>query len=189
MRNFPLALVLAALVSCAPKTETPKPEASRPEPAKTPETVPAGEKSAAGGSAVKNPLGLSEEEWKNKLTKEEYYVCRLQGTEPPGTGKLLHYKGDGTFICAACGNPLFDPKAKFESGTGWPSFYQPIAKGAVTERGDLSHGMTRVEVNCAKCGSHLGHVFDDGPQPTGLRYCMNSVALKVKEKEKATEEK
>ncbi|MBI3857317.1 MAG: peptide-methionine (R)-S-oxide reductase MsrB [Planctomycetes bacterium] len=130
---------------------------------------------------VKNPLGLSDEEWKKRLTPEEYKVCREQGTERAGTGKLLHYKGSGTFLCVACDNPLFDPKTKFESGTGWPSFYQPLSKEAVSERGDFSHGWTRVEVNCAKCGSHLGHVFEDGPAPTGLRYCMNSVSLKVKE--------
>ena len=177
MKNAALAAILALGCSCAPKpdapaalppqAETPKPQAQAPE----------------GDSRVKNPLGISDEEWKKKLTKEQYYVCRQQGTERPGTGALLHYKGDGTFICSACENPLFEAKAKFESGTGWPSFFQPITKDAVSERGDLSHGMTRVEANCGKCGSHLGHVFDDGPKPTGLRYCMNSVSLKVKEKD------
>ena len=181
MKTAALAALLALGTSCAPKPEAPPaepPKAETPRP-ETPKT----ERAAEGDSRVKNPLGLSDEEWKKKLSAEEYYVCRQQGTERPGTGKLLHYKGDGTFVCAACGNPLFDSKAKFESGTGWPSFYQPLSKDAVTERGDLTHGMTRVEVNCSKCGSHLGHVFDDGPQPTGLRYCMNSVSLKVKEKD------
>jgi peptide-methionine (R)-S-oxide reductase len=176
-----LALILAALASCAPKTEAPKAEGPKmdavaPDATKPKETV-------EGDSRVKNPLGLSDEDWKKKLSKEEYYVCRQQGTERPFTGKLLNYHGDGTFVCAACDNPLFDPKTKFESGSGWPSFFKPLSKEAVAERGDITHGMSRVEVNCAKCGSHLGHVFDDGPQPTGLRYCMNSVSLKIKEKE------
>ena len=182
MKSTALAAILALGMSCAPKpdappAEPPRGEAPKPEPPKTPA------KTAEGDSRVKNPMGLSDEEWKKKLTPEEYVVCRQQGTERPWTGKLLNYHGDGTFICAACGNPLFEAKTKFESGSGWPSFYQPLSKEAVTERGDLTHGMTRVEVNCAKCGSHLGHVFEDGPQPTGLRYCMNSVSLKVKEKD------
>ena len=181
MRMIALALILAATAACGPKPETPKAEPSRPEPARV--DAPKAPEPAADGGRVKNPLGLSEEEWKKKLTAEEYYVCRQQGTERPGTGKLLHYKGDGTFVCAACGNPLFEANAKFESGTGWPSFFKSISKEAVSERGDLTHGMTRVEANCGKCGSHLGHVFDDGPAPTGLRYCMNSVSLKVKEKD------
>jgi peptide-methionine (R)-S-oxide reductase len=181
MKTIALAALLAAGVSCAPKPEAP-PAPPPAEPARTPPPK-AQEPSAEGDRRVKNPLGLSDEEWKKKLTPDEYYVCRQQGTERAGTGKLLHYKGDGTFVCAACGNPLFDPKAKFESGTGWPSFFQPLSKDAVTERGDLTHGMTRVEVNCSKCGSHLGHLFDDGPAPTGLRYCMNSVSLKIQEKD------
>jgi len=182
MKKTALAALLAFGVSCAPKPDAPPaplPPAERPK-TDAPKTQ---ERAAEGDSRVKNPLGLSDEEWKKRLTPEEYYVCRQQGTERAGTGKLLHYKGDGTFVCAACGNPLFDPKAKFESGTGWPSFFQPISKEAVSERGDLSHGMTRVEANCSKCGSHLGHVFDDGPAPTGLRYCMNSVSLKIQEKD------
>jgi peptide-methionine (R)-S-oxide reductase len=181
MRNTGLALLLAALASCAPNAAPPKSEPIKPEAAK-PE-APKPRETPEERTRVKNPLGLSDEEWKKKLTPEEYYVCRQQGTERPFTGKLLNYHGTGTFVCAACENPLFDPKAKFESGSGWPSFFQPLSKEAVAERGDLAHGMTRVEVNCAKCGSHLGHVFDDGPKPTGLRYCMNSVSLKVKEPE------
>jgi peptide-methionine (R)-S-oxide reductase len=181
MKMFALALVLAATVSCVPKPESPKTEPAKPDPVKI--EAPKSPEPAAEGGRVKNPLGLSDEEWKKKLTPEEFYVCRQQGTERPGTGKLLHYKGNGTFVCAACDNPLFEAAAKFESGTGWPSFFKSISKEAVSERGDLSHGMTRVEANCGKCGSHLGHVFDDGPAPTGLRYCMNSVSLKVKEKD------
>ncbi len=186
MKTTAVAALLALLVSCSPKAGPPAVNQD-PKPPTPPVAVEAPKPAAPaaeGDSRVKNPLGLSDEEWKKKLTKEQYYVCRQQGTERPGTGELLHYKGNGTFVCSACDNPLFEAKAKFESGTGWPSFYQPInKKDAVTERGDLTHGMTRVEVNCAKCGSHLGHVFDDGPQPTGLRYCMNSVSLKVVEKD------
>jgi peptide-methionine (R)-S-oxide reductase len=187
MKTTAVAAILALGLSCSPKPEPPKvAEDSRPAPAAVGTPKPA-EPAVEGDQRVKNPLGLSDEDWKKKLTKEQYYVCRQQGTERPGTGALLHYKGDGTFVCSACENPLFESKAKFESGTGWPSFYQPIdKKNAVTEHGDLTHGMTRVEVNCAKCGSHLGHVFDDGPQPTGLRYCMNSVSLKIKEKDAGT---
>ena len=182
MKASALAVTLLLATSCAPKTDAPKINPPKPEAQamEAPQTTP---KSVEGDSRVKNPMGLSEEDWKKKLTPDQYYVCRQQGTERAGTGALLHYKGDGTFVCVACGNPLFEPKAKFESGTGWPSFFQPIAKDAVTERGDLTHGMTRVEVNCAKCGSHLGHLFDDGPQPTGMRYCMNSVSLKIQEKD------
>jgi len=182
MKWTALAATLALGLSCAPKpeprpAEPPRTEAPKPEPAKAPE------RAVEGDSRVKNPLGLSDEEWKKKLSSEEYYVCRQQGTERPGTGKLLHYHGDGTFVCAACGNPLFEAKAKFESGTGWPSFFQPIAPENVRELRDTSHGMVRVEILCARCDAHLGHVFDDGPRPTGLRYCMNSVSLKVKEKD------
>jgi peptide-methionine (R)-S-oxide reductase len=129
---------------------------------------------------VGNPLGISEAEWRKKLTPEQYQICRLQGTERPFTGKYNDYKGGGTFRCAACAQDLFDAAAKFESGTGWPSFWQPLRKEAVREVRDLSHGMDRVEVRCAKCDSHLGHVFDDGPKPTGLRYCMNSAALDLR---------
>lgn len=118
----------------------------------------------------------TEGEWKEKLTPEQYQVLRQKGTEVPFSGKLLHEKRDGTYNCAACGNPLFSSDAKFDSGTGWPSFDQALP-GAVTEMPDDSHGMHRAEITCTKCGSHLGHVFTDGPTPTGMRYCLNSVCL------------
>jgi peptide-methionine (R)-S-oxide reductase len=118
----------------------------------------------------------TEGEWKEKLTPEQYQVLRQKGTEAPFSGKLLHEKRDGTYNCAACGNPLFSSDAKFDSGTGWPSFDQALP-GAVTETADDSHGMHRVEITCARCGSHLGHVFPDGPTKTGMRYCLNSVCL------------
>lgn len=125
----------------------------------------------------------SEQEWKDKLTPEQYKVLRQKGTEAPFSGKLLHEDRDGMFKCAACGNPLFASTAKFDSGTGWPSFDQALP-GAIKEIKDDSHGMSRTEVVCAQCGSHLGHVFDDGPTVTGQRYCLNSVCLEFGEGEK-----
>ena len=120
----------------------------------------------------------TEAEWKEVLTPEQYHVLREKGTEAPFSGKLLHADANGTYVCAACGNPLFSADAKFDSGTGWPSFDQALP-GAVKEIADDSHGMHRVETVCARCGSHLGHVFDDGPTKTGKRYCMNSICLDV----------
>jgi peptide-methionine (R)-S-oxide reductase len=118
----------------------------------------------------------SEQEWLEELGPERYQVLRQSGTERPFTGALLQNKADGTYTCAACGNQLFESDTKYESGSGWPSFYDAIP-GSVELLDDTTLGMTRVEVRCARCGSHLGHVFDDGPNPTGQRYCMNSLAL------------
>ena len=122
-------------------------------------------------------LKLSEEEWRRRLSPEEYRVLRQHGTEPPFVGCYVGTKDPGTYVCAACGNPLFESGVKFESGTGWPSFTRPVSEHAVREYRDTSHGMVRTEVRCARCASHLGHVFPDGPPPTGLRYCMNGAAL------------
>jgi peptide-methionine (R)-S-oxide reductase len=118
----------------------------------------------------------TESEWRLKLTPEQFHVLREHGTERPGSSPLNYEKRSGTFVCAGCGNALFDATAKFESGTGWPSFFAP-REGAIETTIDKSHFMTRVEVHCARCGGHLGHVFPDGPKPTGQRYCMNGIAL------------
>ncbi len=131
---------------------------------------------------MKDKVNLSEDEWRKILTPEQFHVMRERGTERPFSAKCLNIHQEGTFVCAACENPLFEAGAKFESGTGWPSFTQAVSSERVKIVKDTSHGMIREEVNCARCGSHLGHVFHDGPPPTGLRYCMNGVALKLKEK-------
>ena len=125
-------------------------------------------------------LTKTDAEWKQTLSADQYQVMRQKGTERPFTSQLNEIHEEGTFVCAACGLPLFSSKAKFDSGTGWPSFYEPIAKENVHEETDRSLWEARTEVLCARCEGHLGHVFPDGPKPTGLRYCMNGVALKFK---------
>lgn len=128
---------------------------------------------------TQNKIEKSDERWKKDLTPEEYLVCRKKETERPFTGKYNDCKDKGVYKCSCCGNELFDSKTKFDSGTGWPSFFQPIKDENVKSDTDSSNGMTRTEVMCDKCGAHLGHVFDDGPNPTNLRYCINSVSLKL----------
>jgi peptide-methionine (R)-S-oxide reductase len=130
------------------------------------------------------PVSLSDDEWRKRLSKEQFYVLREHGTEYAGTSPLNHEKRKGTFVCAGCDQPLFTSDTKYESGTGWPSFFRPI-EGAVGTSEDNTLFMRRTEVHCANCGGHLGHVFEDGPQPTGLRYCMNGVAMKFKPGEAA----
>lgn len=116
-------------------------------------------------------------EWKQSLSDEQFAVCRLAGTERAFTGKYWNHKEKGIYTCACCGTPLFESVTKYDSGSGWPSFFQPIADDLIAERRDTTHGMVRTEVLCAACDAHLGHVFPDGPPPTGLRYCINSVSL------------
>lgn len=165
-----IVAVTAAVAGCEPQTQSETAQA------------PATESSINGGGeqAVAEhvfPIQKTDEEWRALLTEEQYRVLRTGGTECAFGGEFWNQHEDGVYHCAGCDSPLFDAQTKFESGTGWPSFYEAVEKGAVIERTDRSHGMVRTEVLCSQCGGHLGHVFKDGPAPTGLRYCINSAAL------------
>jgi peptide-methionine (R)-S-oxide reductase len=133
---------------------------------------------AKGRSIMSEKLNKTDEEWRQELTPEQYQILRQKGTERAFTGQYWNNHEDGKYLCAACGNELFSSDTKYDSGSGWPSFTQPVTEDRVETETDRGHGMTRTEVHCARCGGHLGHIFEDGPAPTNLRYCINSASLK-----------
>ncbi len=153
----------------------------------TPKMDSSNKKNPVYSNSDSSKVTMSEEDWKKILPEDVYYIARQKGTERPWTSKFENFKEKGTYYCAACGNALFQSDTKFESGCGWPSFYQPISKSSIIYTPDNTHGMERTEVQCGRCKAHLGHVFEDGPPPTGLRYCINGVILdfaKAKDAEK-----
>lgn len=185
-----LVLVLLTFVSCDAQSTQSKEKKNTMNEEKKPDQPKTGNPVYSKNDSSK--VNLSEEEWKKILPSDVYYIARQKGTERPWTSKFEKFDEVGTYYCAACGNPLFKSDTKFESGCGWPSFYEPISKGSIIYTPDNTHGMQRTEVQCGRCKAHLGHVFEDGPPPTGLRYCINGVILdfeKAKETEKKFNEK
>jgi peptide-methionine (R)-S-oxide reductase len=177
---FMMGCLVLLLSSCAQNTNTPKNYSVMDSIQNTGKDTMPGNNNDSTAKVVK-----TEEEWKKLLPKDVYYVARMKGTERPWTSEFENSKETGTYFCKACGNPLFKSDTKFESGCGWPSFYQPVSKTSILYTPDSSHGMVRTEVTCGRCDAHLGHVFDDGPPPTGLRYCINGVILDFKKAQAA----
>lgn len=202
MKNMTACALACGVAAVITACESPKPQADKaaPAPASAPasETQPASkpdkeskmvrvhvfnDKGELVGPVDSPRVVKTDEEWRKQLTPEQYRITRNAGTERPFCGTLLDNKKTGVYSCVACGLPLFSSNHKFHSGTGWPSFFSPIAPGNVAEKVDKSHGMIRTEINCARCDAHLGHVFEDGPKPTGLRFCLNSESLTFTEKQ------
>jgi peptide-methionine (R)-S-oxide reductase len=185
-----LVLVQLTFVSCNAQSTQSKEKKNTMSEAKKPDQPKTGNPVYSKNDSSK--VNLSEEEWKKILPSDVYYIARQKGTERPWTSKFEKFEEVGTYYCAACGNSLFKSDTKFDSGCGWPSFYEPISKSSIIYTPDNTHGMQRTEVQCGRCKAHLGHVFEDGPPPTGLRYCINGVILdfeKAKETEKKFNEK
>jgi len=147
----------------------------------TPTSRPTAELDASGPGSGSGKIEMTDAQWRERLSPEEYRITREQGTERAFTGLYVDTKTEGTYLCVCCGNPLFGSEHKYDSGSGWPSFWAPVEEGRVAERADSSVGMERAEIACSRCEAHLGHVFPDGPRPTGLRYCVNSASLRLEE--------